>query len=83
MEMAEGEPPYMKYPQGKALLLISTQGAPPLKNPKQWSPHFQHFLSCCLKESPKDRISSIELLQVTNRCHRVLLFTPIGFSIHF
>lgn len=62
--MAEGEPPYMKYPQGKALLLISTQGAPPLKNPKQWSSNFQHFLSCCLKESPKDRVVSIELLQV-------------------
>jgi len=31
MEMAEGEPPYIKLPQGKALYLITTQGAPPLK----------------------------------------------------
>jgi hypothetical protein len=63
MEMAEGEPPYIKYPQGKALFLITTQGAPPLKKPKQWSDNFKHFLSCCLQIDPEKRLPSIELLQ--------------------
>ena len=64
MEMAEGEPPYMQLPQAKALFLISTQGAPPLKKPKAWSEEFKHFLSLCLVKDPTKRISSIELLQV-------------------
>jgi len=63
MEMAEGEPPYMKHPQGKALYLISTQGAPPLKKPKQWSENFKHFLSLCLVKDSHQRVDAIELLQ--------------------
>jgi serine/threonine protein kinase len=73
MEMAEGEPPYLKFPQGKALFLISTQGAPPLKKPKKWSKHFHSFLGACLNMDPNLRIDTIELLQV---------FFPFCFFYH-
>lgn len=63
MEMAEGEPPYMKFPQGKALFLISTEGAPPLKQQNKWSSDFRHFLSSCLNPTPSKRVNAIELLQ--------------------
>jgi len=63
MEMAEGEPPYIKYSQAKALFLISTQGAPPLKKPKNWSNDFKHFVALCLNKEPTKRLSAIELLQ--------------------
>jgi len=62
MEMAEGEPPYIKFPQGKALYLISTQGAPPLKK-KTWSNEFKQFVSYCLVLDPSKRMSAIELLR--------------------
>eukprot|EP01119_Soliformovum_irregulare_P015600 TRINITY_DN4412_c0_g1_i1.p1 TRINITY_DN4412_c0_g1~~TRINITY_DN4412_c0_g1_i1.p1 ORF type:complete len:258 (-),score=85.22 TRINITY_DN4412_c0_g1_i1:123-896(-) len=62
MEMAEGEPPYIRLPQGKALFLISTQGAPALKK-KTWSEEFKHFLGEMLVMDPKGRTTSIELLQ--------------------
>jgi protein-serine/threonine kinase len=65
MEMAEGEPPYLKYPQGKALFLISTQGAPPLKKPKKWSKDFVGFIESCLNMDPVKRVDTIELLRVT------------------
>lgn len=61
--MAEGEPPYIRLPQGKALFLISTQGAPPLKKPKMWSADFKHFLSLCLTKDARTRPKAIELLQ--------------------
>jgi len=63
MEMAEGEPPYIKFPQGKALYLISTQGAPPLKKPKIWTNEFKEFLASCLELDPTKRITSAELLK--------------------
>jgi serine/threonine protein kinase len=71
--MAEGEPPYMQLPQAKALFLISTEGAPPLKKPKQWSEEFRNFLSLCLVRDPRKRISAIELLQVTAALHCITL----------
>jgi protein-serine/threonine kinase len=61
--MCEGEPPYIKLSQAKALFLISTQGAPPLKK-KTWSPELKQFLAYCLETDPKKRLSAIELLQV-------------------
>lgn len=64
VEMAEGEPPYIKFPQAKALFLISTQGAPPLKKTKMnWSEELKHFLGLCLQMDPSKRVNSIELLQ--------------------
>jgi len=63
MEMAEGEPPYIKYSQAKALFLISTQGAPALKKAKNWSNDFKHFVSLCLQKEPNKRPNAIELLQ--------------------
>jgi len=63
MEMAEGEPPYIKFSQAKALFLISTQGAPNLKKPKNFSSEFKQFLSLCVTKEPAKRPSAIELLQ--------------------
>jgi len=63
MEMAEGEPPYIKFPQGKALFLISTQGAPALRKPKNWTNEFKNFLSLCLEKDPSKRITTTELLK--------------------
>eukprot|EP00027_Filamoeba_sp_ATCC50430_P005885 CAMPEP_0168549994 /NCGR_PEP_ID=MMETSP0413-20121227/5401_1 /TAXON_ID=136452 /ORGANISM="Filamoeba nolandi, Strain NC-AS-23-1" /LENGTH=505 /DNA_ID=CAMNT_0008580421 /DNA_START=114 /DNA_END=1628 /DNA_ORIENTATION=- len=72
MEMAEGEPPYIRLPQGKALFLITTQGAPPLKKGnRQWSDSFKHFLSCCLQMEAGKRSTAIHLLQhpwLANAC---------------
>eukprot|EP01114_Cavostelium_apophysatum_P012705 TRINITY_DN2903_c0_g1_i1.p1 TRINITY_DN2903_c0_g1~~TRINITY_DN2903_c0_g1_i1.p1 ORF type:complete len:530 (+),score=123.23 TRINITY_DN2903_c0_g1_i1:167-1756(+) len=63
MEMAEGEPPYIKYPQGKALYMISTQGAPPLKKPKSWSADFKQFVALCLERDPTKRVTTASLLE--------------------
>jgi len=63
MEMAEGEPPYIKHPQGKALYLISTQGAPPLKKPKGWSNDFKVFISKCVEKEASKRSSCADLLR--------------------
>jgi len=63
MEMAEGEPPFIKLPQGKALFLITTQGPPPLKKQKSWSEVFKHFLSLCLQLDPTKRASAEMLMQ--------------------
>jgi len=62
MEMAEGEPPFIKLPQGKALFLITTQGPPPLKKQKTWSENFKHFLSLCLQLEPDRRANAESLM---------------------
>jgi len=62
MEMAEGEPPYMDYPPLRALFHITTQGIPDLKETNKWSSEFVDFIKCCLKQNPKDRPKSVDLL---------------------
>jgi len=62
MEMAEGEPPYMDYPPLRALFHITTQGIPDLKETDKWSSEFTDFIKCCLKQNPKDRPKSVDLL---------------------
>jgi len=62
-EMAEGEPPYMEFPPLRALFLISTKGAPPLKDTKKWSAEFLNFLDQCLEKDVNKRASANELLQ--------------------
>jgi len=62
MEMAEGLPPYYSHKAKKATYLISEQGAPPLKNSKQWSKEFQDFLAKTLTYNPKERATTKQLL---------------------
>jgi len=61
MEMAEGDPPYIELPELKALLLISEEGVPPLKE-ENWSEEMRMFISSCLKMNPKERPPVEELL---------------------
>lgn len=52
MEMAEGKAPYHHYKPLKALLMIATQGAPPLKNVKDWSEDFRDFFKQVFDNGP-------------------------------
>ncbi len=62
IEMIEGEPPYLGESPLRALYLIATNGTPKLKDPKQISPEFSHFLEWALRVNPEQRASAIELL---------------------
>lgn len=48
LEMAEGEPPLLHEPPLRALLLISINPSPRLKDTNKWSRNFMHFLACSL-----------------------------------
>ena len=62
IEMAEGEPPHLHEPPLRALLLITTQGSPALREAERWTPKFRHFLKCALHADPAKRASSEQLL---------------------
>lgn len=62
IEMAEGEPPLLNEPPLRALLLITINNAPTLKDSARWSPAFKHFLSRCLDLKPEKRSSAEQLL---------------------
>jgi len=62
LEMADGEPPYLRESPVKALLYIATKPAPGLKSPMAWSDHFNDFVRVCLKKAPADRPSVEALL---------------------
>jgi len=62
LEMADGEPPHLAEPPLRALLLITTQGSPGLRQPERWSTNFRHFLKCALAADPSRRASSDQLL---------------------
>lgn len=49
MELADGEPPYIDQQPLRALFLISTEGIPDVKNPEQYSDHYNDFLDVCLQ----------------------------------
>ena len=68
LEMAEGEPPLMKEPPLKRLL-ITIQGPPGLQAPDRWSSSFQHFLSRSFDTNPAKRASSEQLLMVSVKLH--------------
>ena len=61
IEMAEGEPPFLNEPPLRALLLISINDPPTLKD-SNWSRSFQHFLARCLEIKPEKRSSAEQLL---------------------
>lgn len=63
IEMAEKEPPYLNETPLKALMLITSNPAPSVKNPKDWSLTFLDFLGKCLHKDPNKRSTAEELLQ--------------------
>ena len=67
LEMAEGEPPHLHEQPLRALLLITTQPSPQLKDGDRWSPKFKHFLKCSLQLEAEKRASSEQLLMVSTR----------------
>lgn len=63
MEMAQQHPPYHGQPSLRVLFHLATKGAPPLKQPKKWSPEFQDFLAQCFIMDPDQRPSAEQLLE--------------------
>jgi serine/threonine protein kinase len=61
IEMAEGEPPLLKEPALRALLMITINPPPRLKS-SMWSPAIAHFLSRCLEPAPEKRSTAEQLL---------------------
>lgn len=89
MEMAEKNPPYYSYKLPKANFLTATQGAPPLKKPKKWSPEFRDLLSRCFEMDPTERPSADDLLQhplirkasSTNKLSQMIAAVFVGASL--
>lgn len=63
MELAEGQPPYIEYESMRALHIISTRGAPPLKEQNHWSYDMKKFLESCLEMDPTVRARAHSLMQ--------------------
>ncbi|CAG9316555.1 unnamed protein product [Blepharisma stoltei] len=62
LEMAEGEPPYLRENPMKALYLIASAAPPRLQNRTKWSEDFKSFVEQCLVKEPNERASSDTLL---------------------
>ncbi|KYQ92738.1 p21-activated protein kinase [Tieghemostelium lacteum] len=62
-ELAEGEPPYAKYPPVRALFLVTQFGIPDLKQPELWSTEFIDFINLCLNLDDKRRPDAHYLLR--------------------
>lgn len=62
LELAEGEPPYLRENPMRALFYIASKPAPQLKNKRRWSSEYHDFVSKCLVKKPQDRSSATELL---------------------
>jgi serine/threonine protein kinase len=62
LEMTDGEPPLLREPPLRALLLITINDPPTVKDPARWSRPLQHFLANCLIVSPTARASAEQLL---------------------
>jgi len=63
IEMAEGEPPFLNEPPLRALLLITINPAPTLKDKSgHWSTAFTHFLARCLDVKAEKRATAEQLL---------------------
>lgn len=60
-EMLFGDPPYIEYPQLRALFWISTSGVPPLK-PNQFSLALSDFVNRCTAVNPQARADSLSLV---------------------
>lgn len=62
IEMAEGEPPYLREQPLRALYLIATKGVPKLKQESKYSEVFMDFYRQCLATDPAKRASAASLL---------------------
>ena len=62
IEMAEGEPPYLRQDPLRALYLIATKGPPKLKS-KSWTKNLRDFYDHTLHPDPLKRLSADELLK--------------------
>lgn len=60
--MTDGEPPLLREPPLRALLLITINDPPNVKDPSRWSRPLQSFLSSCLTVNPASRASADQLL---------------------
>ncbi|KAI8873498.1 kinase-like protein, partial [Ramicandelaber brevisporus] len=66
-ELMEGQPPHMEFPELKALYLISTNGAPPLKqNPDRcWSNEIRAFVAECTRFDCRQRPIAQDVLDMS------------------
>ncbi|XP_055388518.1 serine/threonine-protein kinase Tao isoform X3 [Condylostylus longicornis] len=64
IELAERKPPYFNMNAMSALYHIAQNDSPSLQG-EDWSDTFRHFVESCLKKSPSDRPTSLELLKHT------------------
>mmetsp|Transcript_20083 Transcript_20083/g.40918 ORF Transcript_20083/g.40918 Transcript_20083/m.40918 type:complete len:538 (+) Transcript_20083:235-1848(+) len=62
IEMAEGEPPYLREQPLRALYLIATKGMPRLKHESKYSETFMDYYRKCLATDPSKRASARDLL---------------------
>ena len=62
LELAEGEPPYLKENPMKALYLIASQPPPEFSEPSKWSEEMNDFIRRCLVKNPEERADCDELL---------------------
>jgi hypothetical protein len=63
LELADGAPPYLSEPPGKALYLIVLQGVSGLQNRGAWSAKFNDFVDQCLRRDPEARPTIMQLRQ--------------------
>lgn len=76
LEMAEGEPPLLHEPPLRALLLISINPSPRLKDPNKWSKGFIHFLASSLDVEVSQSVSLVD-------GPRSAQFRPRRFCVNF
>lgn len=60
IELAEGEPPYLRMKHQQAMQAIVNRDAPKLK---KGSDNLIDFVDCCLQKKPESRKSCKELLE--------------------
>lgn len=60
IELAEGEPPFLRMKHAQAMQCIVNREPPQLKS---GSPQFANFVDCCLRKLPAERKSTHELLE--------------------
>jgi serine/threonine protein kinase len=64
IEMAQLDPPLIDEPALRALLLITINDPPELKNAAAWSEECNHFLKKCVVKNPTNRASAQQVLLV-------------------
>lgn len=62
LELADGEPPYIRENPMKALFNIVTKPPPEIQNKRRWSNEMKDFVRQCLIKEPNERPSTTELM---------------------